>query len=93
MIPIISVAGDNTKNIRGDLADALENTDAMEMKTFHDEVGHNIFLSLALDDDEEAQVTKIHRYFGHRSSRRVWELFTRANKLKGKKKAVFEIIV
>ena len=97
VIPIKSVTGYDAKNVKGDEADAvmlmvLGDTDNDDLKRFHDEVGHVIFLSVVLDDDERAKVKKVHRYFGHRSSRRTWELFAKANKLVGKKKAVFEVI-
>ena len=97
VITVRSVTGDDSKNIRGEEADALmllvlDNTEDIDMKTFHDEVGHSIFLSLALGDNEKAQVKKVHRYFGHRSSKKIWELFSRANKLRGKKQAVFDVI-
>ena len=97
VIPIKSVTGLNYQNIRGEEADAvmmmvLEDTENDDLKMFHDKVGHNIFVSLALDSDEKAQVKKVHRYFGHRSSRRIWELFSKAQKLRGKKQAVYEII-
>ena len=45
-----------------------------------------------LDDDEEAKLVKAHKYFGHRSGRRIWEMFAKAGQLQGKKKAALEII-
>jgi hypothetical protein len=97
VIPVRSVTGGNSQNIRGEEADAvmlmmLENTENDEMQNFHDKVGHSIFVTLALNDDEKNQVHKVHRYFGHRSSKQIWELFAKANKLRGKKKAVFDVI-
>ena len=85
VIPIKSVTGLNSQNIRGEEADALmlmvlEDTGNDDLKVFHDKVGHNIFVSLALDDDEKAQVKKVHSYFGHRSSRRIWESFSKVQK-------------
>ena len=46
-----------------------------DYQKFHDIVGHNLFLTMALDDIEAKEVQKVHRYFGHRSGRKVWELF------------------
>ena len=97
VIPVRSVAGIDAKNIIGDEADAvmmivLERTDCEEMKKLHDEVGHSTFVALGLSDDEETQVQKVHRYFGHRSSRRIWDLFAKAKQLRGKKRAVLEVI-
>jgi hypothetical protein len=71
------------------LAETETNDDLMKL---HNEIGHSIFASLALNDDEEAQIKKVHRYFGHRSGRRIWDLFAKADKLKGKRKAVLDVI-
>ena len=84
-------------NVKGAEAEAimlvaLANTEEELMTSLHDNVGHAIFITLELSDDEEAQVKKVHRYFGHRSGRRIWELFAKADKLKGKKQAVLEVI-
>ena len=62
------------------------------LKKLHDEVGHKVFVEVGLRNDEEAKVMKVHRYFGHRSGRRVWELFAKARKLPGKRKQILEII-
>ena len=45
-----------------------------------------------MTDDEKTQVSKVHRCFGHRSGRRTWEMFAKAEKLKGKKHDVIELI-
>ena len=97
VIPVKSVAGIDANNIKGEEADAvmmmvLENTENEDIKNMHDELGHSIFLALALTNEEEAKVKKVHRYFGHRSSRRIWDLFAKAKKLRGKKQAVQEVI-
>jgi hypothetical protein len=97
VIPVRSVAGIDANNVKGEEADAvmmmvLECTDNEYIKKLHDEIGHATFATLALTDDEEAQVEKVHRYFGHRSSRRIWDLFAKARKLRGKKQAVLEVI-
>ena len=63
-----------------------------ELKQFHDEVGHDVFTTVALNKDEEAQLIKAHKYFGHRSGRKIWELFAKSGKLRGKKKAAMDII-
>jgi hypothetical protein len=88
----------NPTNIGGSEADAvmtvlfasLERDD--ELKRFHDTVSHGVFVEIALEEDEKLQVEKVHKYFGHRSGRRIWELFAKAGKLKGKKGAVLDII-
>ena len=97
VIPIHSISGEKTKNIQGEEADivmmlTLGSLKDSNLKAFHDEVGHAVFVATALNEEEKSQVEKVHRYFGHRSSRRVWELFAKANRLKGKKKAVYEVI-
>ena len=86
------------ENILGDEADAimimvmLESEGAKSLQLLHDEVGHSIFVTLALNDDEKNQVDKIHRYFGHRSGRRIWDLLAKAKKMKGKRQQVLEVI-
>ena len=47
---------------------------------------------MMLEDDEKTEVSKVHRYFGHRNGRKIWELFAKAGKLKKKKKAVLELL-
>ena len=97
VIPIHSISGEKDKNIQGEEADIIMLLTLGSLKddglqAFHDEVGHTVFVAAALNNEEKSQVEKVHRYFGHRSSRRVWELFAKANRLKGKKKAVYEVI-
>ena len=75
-------------NVKGAEAEAvmlvaLANTEEEMMTSLHDNVGHNIFLTMELSDEEETQVKKVHRYFGHRSGRRIWELFAKADKQAG----------
>lgn len=84
-------------NIKGSEAEAVmlalfANTENDDMESLHNELGHSNFVALALTGDEEAQVKKVHRYFGHRSGRRIWDLFAKAEKLKGKRKAVLDMI-
>ena len=55
-------------------------------------MGHTNFLSMMLEDDEKKQIIKVHRYFGHRNGRKVWEIFAKAGKLRNKKKAVLELL-
>ena len=63
------------RNIKGQEAEAVilvllaitENEE--DLGNLHNKIGHDIFVALAMTDDEEAQVKKIHRYFGHRSGR------------------------
>jgi hypothetical protein len=64
VIPIRSVTGQDAKNIRGDKAKAVmllvvENTENDDLLKLHDNIGHNAFLSLVLNDDEKAQVKKV----------------------------------
>ena len=63
-----------------------------ELEKLHDLVGHSVFATKLLDADEEKQIKKVHRYFGHRSGRKVWELFAKAGKMRGKKAAVMNLI-
>ena len=62
------------------------------IKKMHTEVGHKVFVNVALNQEERNEVLKVHRYFGHRSGRKVWELLAKADKMKGKRQAVLEII-
>ena len=63
-----------------------------EYEKLHEELGHTIFTTFAISREEEKEILKVHKYFGHRSARKIWELFSKANKLKGKRKAVIDII-
>ena len=46
-----------------------------------------------LTDEEKKEVLKLHRYFAHRSGRKLWEnLFHPAGRFKGKKKKVLEFL-
>ena len=97
VIPVTSIADVDRNNIKGEEADAVmimvfENIEDKSVTTLHDEIGHSAFLALALSNEEELNVKKVHRYFGHRSARRIWELYSKANKLKGKKEAVLNVI-
>ena len=56
-----------------------------EVWKLHNLMGHSNFTTMVLDSDEAAEVEKVHRYFGHRSGRRVWELFAKAGRLRNKK--------
>ena len=55
-------------------------------------MGHSNFLTMTLEDEEANEINKVHRYFGHRSGRKVWELFAKAGRLRGKKKAVLDLL-
>ena len=85
-------------NLLGEEADAvmlilMSETDTIDdLEKVHNEIGHTTFVGLALTDDEKSQVDKVHRYFGHRSGRRIWELYAKADQLKGKRKEVLDII-
>ena len=60
--------------------------------SLHDLVGHTNFINLSLEEDEKKEVEKVHRYFGHKSGRKTWEIFAKAGRLEGKKKAVLELL-
>ena len=82
VITMRSISGADSNNIKGEEADAVmwmifEHSDSESIKKIHDEIGHTTFVNIALNDDEEAHVKKVHRYFGHRSGRRVWDIFTK----------------
>ena len=88
---------DDSINVRGSEADAImtvlfANLEQGDLEKFHDAVSHQVFVEIALEEDEKIQVDKVHRYFGHRSGRRIWELFAKAGKLRGKKEEVLSII-
>ena len=89
---------ENKNNVRGFEADAVmlvllaECSDEKDFWNLHNLMGHSNFITMILDEDEKEDVSKVHRYFGHRSGRKVWELFSKAGKLKGKKQAVLEML-
>ena len=91
-------SADDNDNLNGEEADVVmltllaQSETQKDIENVHKEIGHTAFVGLALSLEEEAQVKKVHRYFGHRSGRRVWELFSKADKLKGKKPEVLEVI-
>ena len=63
VIPVRSISGANANNIKGEEADAvlimiLENTEVKNIQKFHDTVGHNTFVNIAMTDDEETHVKK-----------------------------------
>ena len=77
VIPVNSIAEVDRHNVKGEEADAvmlmvLESVDKKAIQQLHDEVGHTVFLALAMTNEEEKHVKKAHRYFGHRSARRIW---------------------
>ena len=86
------------ENLVGEEADAVmtilmvESELKDDLDRFHDEVGHSVFLSLALSQNEKEQVDKVHRYFGHRSGRRIWDLLSKAKRMNGQRKQVLEVI-
>ena len=85
-------------NLKGEEADEVmlillaESENHKDVENVHKEIGHTAFVGLALTLEEESQVNKVHKYFGHRSGRRVWELFAKADKLKRKKPEVLKVI-
>ena len=58
----------------------------------HELMGHTNFVTMMLEDEETKDVNKVHRYFGHCGGRKIWELFAKAGKLRGKKKAVLNLL-
>ena len=85
-----NVGGAEAEEVIKTLFLKLESND--QIKKLHEEVGHKVFTSLALENDEEKEIMKVHRYFGHRSGRKVWDLFAKAGRMSGKKEAVLNII-
>ena len=63
-----------------------------EVEVLHEIMGHNSLITMLLDKEEEDEVKKVHRYFGHKSGRKVWDLFAKAGRLAGKKKAVLKLL-
>ena len=89
---------DDNDDLNGEEADDVmmvllaDTENQKDVENVHKQIGHTAFVGLAMTLDEENQVNKVHKYFGHRSGRRVWELFAKADKLKGKKPEVLKII-
>ena len=67
-------------DIKGDEADAVLLVMLSECHTtedligLHEIIGHTNFVALGLEVDEKKEVEKVHRYFGHKSGRRTWDL-------------------
>ena len=85
-----NVTGDEANTVMMAVYANCENDD--EIWNLHDIVGHKNFLALMLDEEEVADVMKVHRYFGHRNGRKVWELFAKAGKLRNKKKETLALL-
>ena len=85
-------------NILGSEADAVmlilfaECSEEEQFWNLHELMGHTNFTAMLLEDDEKKQITKVHRYFGHRAGRKIWEIFAKAGHLRNKKKAVLELL-
>ena len=103
VIPIGSIAirkdEDGTNdNVTGHEAEAVmlalltDTENDYDISLLHQLIGHTAFTSLALTSEEKEEVNKVHKYFGHRSGRCIWDLFAKVNKLSGKRKAVLEEI-
>ena len=94
----LDIPEETSYNIKGDEAEVVMTVllasleSEVDIETFHTEVGHEIFVKLALEDDEKAQVDKVHRYFGHRSGRRILEICAKAKKFEGKRKVIIDVI-
>ena len=63
-----------------------------DLRDLHEIIGHSVFATKLLTEDEKKEIEKVHRYFGHRSGRKVWEFFAKAGRLRGQKSAVLELI-
>ena len=74
------------------LALFAECTEDQEIWKLHEVMGHSNFVAMMLEEGEENEIQKVHRYFGHRHGRKVWELFAKAGRLQGKKKAVLDLL-
>ena len=70
----------------------VESEDEEALQVLHDEVGHSTFLALAISEDEKDQVDNVHFFCVHRSWQRIWDLFSKAKKLQGKRQQVLEVI-
>ena len=63
-------------NVLGSEADAVmllllaECEEENDFAALHELIGHTTFVALALEEDEKKEVSKVHRYFGHKSGRR-----------------------
>ena len=85
-------------NILGSEADAVmlvlfaECSNEEEFWKLHELMGHTNFTAMLLEEDEKKQITKVHRYFGHRTGRKIWEIFAKAGHLRNKKKAVLDLL-
>ena len=98
MNEFVEVTGPQNANIKDEEAEAVmtimyASVDSKEeLENLHNQVGHKVFNEVSLNKDEETQLIKAHKYFGHRSGRKIWELFAKSGRLRGKKKAALEII-
>ena len=63
-----------------------------DLQELHNQIGHKVFVEIGLKKCEEEKIMKVHRYFGHRSGRRIWELFAKAGKMKGKRRLILDLI-
>ena len=85
-------------NILGSEADAVmmilfaECSEEEEFWKLHELMGHTNFTAMLLEDDEKKQIIKVHRYFGHRSGRKIWEMFAKAEILGTKRKLFWNFL-
>ena len=88
----------NSDNVIGQEAEAVmlilfaSCEEEKDLWILHEVMGHSNFVAMLLEKAEEEEVKKVHRYFGHKSGRKTWELFSKAGRLKGKKNAVIELL-
>ena len=98
MVEFIEVTTVNHADIKSEEAEAVmtilfASADSKEeLENIHNEVGHAKFNTNVLNDDEKNQIIKADKYFGHRSGRKIWELFAKSVRLRGKKQAALDII-
>ena len=91
----VTETNDDVNGVEADviLMAILENSsDEPEIENLHDLIGHENFVALTLSEEERKDVIKAHRYFGHRSGRKIWEMFSKAGRLRKKKKEVLQLL-
>ena len=68
---------DNDNNVKDIEADAVmlvllaDCKDDKDLWKLNDIMGHSNFITMMLDDGESKEIEKVHRYFGHKSGRKV----------------------
>ena len=85
-----NVVGEEADAVMLNLVSRCESEE--DVVKLHKVIGHRIFSATMLSGDEVREVEKVHRYFGHKSGRKVYEMFAKAGKFKDKKKAILELL-